>query len=85
MKRRQKAHPGTLETWRTAVLYHFIHALGILAAGLLPGYRPWKGWLLVAGIACFSGSLYLLALGVPPRSLWGPVTPLGGLLWIVLN
>jgi uncharacterized membrane protein YgdD (TMEM256/DUF423 family) len=39
------------------------------------------GWLLAAGIVLFSGSLYALALGAP-RAL-GPVTPLGGLAWIL--
>ncbi len=39
------------------------------------------GWAFVAGIVLFSGSLYCLALG-GPRWL-GPVTPLGGLLFMV--
>ena len=79
-----------LSLWSTAVQYHFWHALGVLAVALaaahLPG--PWPraaGWLLVAGTALFSGSLYALALGAP-RGL-GAVTPLGGLLllagWLV--
>lgn len=34
------------------------------------------GWLLVAGIVLFSGSLYVLALTGRPR--WGTVTPFGG-------
>ena len=35
-----------------------------------------------AGIAGFSGSIYLLSLGIGPRGVLGPVTPLGGLLLI---
>jgi uncharacterized membrane protein YgdD (TMEM256/DUF423 family) len=38
------------------------------------------GWLLVAGIVLFSGSLYALALGAP--KVFGAVTPLGGLAFI---
>jgi uncharacterized membrane protein YgdD (TMEM256/DUF423 family) len=39
------------------------------------------GWLLLAGIVLFSGSLYALALGAP-RAL-GMVTPVGGLAFIL--
>ena len=39
------------------------------------------GWLLVAGIVLFSGSLYALALGAP-KGL-GAVTPLGGVAFIL--
>ena len=73
--------------------YHPIHALGLLIVFLLArtGAIPAAsgnrvGFLLVAGILLFSGSLYVLALsGV--RTL-GAVTPLGGLAflaaWILL-
>jgi len=70
-----------------AVFYHFIHALGMLAvpllvrAGLISSNAgKWTGWLLLAGIVLFSGSLYLLAItGV--RTL-GAVTPFGGASFI---
>lgn len=81
-----------LEIFETAVRYHFYHALGLLAVGLvamhLPesGYLKWSGWLMLAGIVIFSGSLYLLSIsGV--RWL-GAITPAGGLsfiaAWILL-
>jgi uncharacterized membrane protein YgdD (TMEM256/DUF423 family) len=38
------------------------------------------GWLLIAGVVVFSGSLYLLAYAGQRR--WGAVTPLGGLAFI---
>ena len=63
---------GTLETWRTAVLYQLIHAVALVA---LPGW-PWVGRSWIAGVVLFSGSLYWLALGGP--KILGPVTPLGG-------
>jgi uncharacterized membrane protein YgdD (TMEM256/DUF423 family) len=64
-----------------AVRYQMYHALALLAvawacdrwggASLRAG-----GWLLVAGTAVFSGSLYLLmATGA---RWWGAVTPFGG-------
>jgi len=77
-----------LEVWETAVRYHVVHAVALLALALSPYAAQLRmaGWLFAAGIALFSGSLYALALG-GPRWL-GPVTPLGGLallagwLWI---
>ena len=75
-----------LALWRTAVEYHFYHALGLLAVGLALAHLPgsallrWAGGLMLAGIALFSGSLYLLALGLP-RGL-GAVTPVGGAAFI---
>ena len=75
----------SLQTFETAVRYHLIHGLGLLAVGALvaldlgsPGAVA--GALMTAGIVLFSGSLYWLALGGPA---WlGPVTPLGGLCLI---
>ena len=71
-----------MAVYQTAVQYHFWHALGLLAVGILLAMRPADGslaaaaWLLVAGVVLFSGSLYALALtGV--RGL-GAVTPFGG-------
>lgn len=78
--------PEKLVTFETGVRYHFYHSLALLAVGLvqmaLPaaGTLALSGWLFLAGIALFSGSLYWLALG-GPRWL-GPVTPLGGLALI---
>lgn len=79
---------GTLSTWNTAVLYHLIHVLSLLSATLfalmMPVANRWfsracQCWLL--GILLFSGSLYALALGGPK---WlGPVTPLGGIFFIL--
>jgi uncharacterized membrane protein YgdD (TMEM256/DUF423 family) len=74
--------PELMATYQTAVQYHFWHALGLLGVGALLQQRPDSrvlaaaAWLLVAGVALFSGSLYALALtGV--RGL-GVVTPFGG-------
>jgi uncharacterized membrane protein YgdD (TMEM256/DUF423 family) len=75
-----------LAVWQTAVQYHAWHALGLLAVGLT-GYQTdgsWiraAGWLLLAGIVLFSGSLYALALGAP-RAV-GAVTPVGGAMFIL--
>ena len=74
--------PGMLAAWQTAVQYHLVHAVAIVAIAL-SGRSSLRGsaWLLAAGIVLFSGSLYLLALtGV--RGL-GAVTPFGGVAFIL--
>jgi uncharacterized membrane protein YgdD (TMEM256/DUF423 family) len=82
--------PAMLEVWDTAVLYHLVHAVALLVVGALLENRPGvpaSGALVTAGIAfavgilLFSGSLYVLALDGPR---WmGPVTPLGGVGFIL--
>jgi uncharacterized membrane protein YgdD (TMEM256/DUF423 family) len=78
--------PDMTAVWQTAVQYHAWHALAVLAVGVLllqwPGQRAVEvaGWLFVAGIVLFSGSLYTMALtGV--RGL-GAVTPIGGVAFL---
>jgi uncharacterized membrane protein YgdD (TMEM256/DUF423 family) len=78
--------PDVLAVWQTAVQYHFWHALGLVAIGVLALHLPasaalkWAGWLMVAGLVLFSGSLYVLALS---GARWlGAVTPFGGAAWI---
>ncbi len=90
-ERRQIEAAIPLHTYETGVQYHFYHTLAIGLVGLLLARQPenkWlarAGWLFLAGIVCFSGSLYLLATQTMlPFSvrLVGPVTPLGGLFFI---
>lgn len=73
-----------LAVWSTAVQYHLLHAVALLALALFgaaTGRAITPAALgFTAGILLFSGSLYGLALG-GPRWL-GPVTPLGGLCFI---
>jgi uncharacterized membrane protein YgdD (TMEM256/DUF423 family) len=75
-----------LATFETAVRYHLVHSLALLAVAWAEARFPspavgLAGWLFAAGILLFSGSLYLLALGAP-RAL-GMITPLGGLAFIL--
>lgn len=85
-----------LESYKTAVLYHIVHALALVLVGLVAQQRGKAlnvtGYLFLAGIVFFSGSIYLLSTheisGLNLKFL-GPVTPLGGLLfmagWVVLG
>ncbi|MBS4072080.1 MAG: DUF423 domain-containing protein [Algoriphagus sp.] len=78
---------GRLDTFETAVSYHFYHTLGLLGLGILAMIKPeWKGlslaaWGMLLGILIFSGSLYILSLtGIT----WlGAITPIGGVGFIL--
>ncbi|MBK8178724.1 MAG: DUF423 domain-containing protein [Planctomycetes bacterium] len=80
---KQVVGPEQVAIWTTGVHYQALHGLGLIAHGLwreraAGGATP--AWLFSAGILCFSGSLYGLALGAP--SWVGPLTPLGGVLFL---
>ena len=79
----------SLATFQTGVQYQFMHSIALILVGLLMlnlGEEFSKrlnrsGWFFLAGIILFSGSLYSLALGGPR---WmGPVTPIGGLSFMI--
>lgn len=75
---------GSLATYKTAVLYHFLHCLFLMVLSFSPLHDRASidriAVLVVSGIFCFSGSLYLLTV---LKWTWlGPVTPIGGLLLI---
>ena len=76
-----------MAVYHTAVLYHAIHALGLIAIGLVAawvpdsGYLRSAGWMMLGGIALFSGSLYLLSV---TGARWlGAITPFGGMAFIL--
>lgn len=79
---------GTAAIWDKAVLYHLVHSVAVLAVALLTEMsgtpvRPCLRRATVCwswGVVFFSGSLYALALGGP--KIFGPVTPIGGVLLI---
>src|SRR5580704_15616921 len=71
--------------FETAVRYQFIHGLALFIVAWLSTNGPSPlvtaaGYLFLAGIVIFSGSLYILSLtGV---KAWGAVTPVGGLAFL---
>jgi uncharacterized membrane protein YgdD (TMEM256/DUF423 family) len=74
-----------LEIWQTAARYHIYHALALLAVAYAAhrwsnGLTTLAGWLFIAGIVLFSGSLYILS--VSGIKWLGAVTPLGGLCFL---
>ncbi|MEO7320927.1 MAG: DUF423 domain-containing protein [Nitrosospira sp.] len=83
---KQKLSLDMLAVYQTGVQYHFYHALGLMAVGLVLLHFPksrlivLSGWLMLAGIVLFSVSLYVLSLtGI--RGL-GAITPLGGVAFL---
>jgi uncharacterized membrane protein YgdD (TMEM256/DUF423 family) len=74
--------PDMLAVFETGVRYQMYHAFALFAAAW--GFSRWQhrafaagGWLFVAGIVIFCGSLYALALS---GERWlGALTPVGGL------
>ena len=85
----------SIKTFETGVRYQFYHSFAILFVGLhsqvqnfkKTKYLDYAGWCFVLGILLFSGSLYLLAcrgwLGLETWSFLGPLTPIGGLFFIL--
>lgn len=78
---------GRIETFETAVKYHFYHALAILLVGIMLGFLQENkklkasAYSFLAGIIVFSGSLYFLSL---TNIRWlGAITPVGGLAFIL--
>ena len=80
-----------LETWKTANQYHFYHVFALL---FLSTFSRAKSQSIrvsyiafTIGILLFSGSLYLLSvrslLGMEGASFLGPITPLGGLCFMI--
>jgi len=82
---RGRLSPEMLAVFETAARYQMYHAFGLFvvawAAVRWPQSAvPIAGWLFLAGIVIFSGSLYGLALG---GARWlGAITPLGGMAFL---
>lgn len=78
-------HPDLESTYLTAVRYQLIHGLALLVVAWATTQWPgtlvnWAGYLLVAGVVIFSGSLYLLVL---TNTRWlGAITPIGGVAFM---
>ncbi|MFK7904551.1 MAG: DUF423 domain-containing protein [Chitinophagales bacterium] len=84
--------PEHLQVFETGVKYQFYHTFAIIMTALLlekfnHAFTTYAAFCFIIGIVLFSGSLYLLAtrtlLGIENLSLIGPMTPIGGLFFIV--
>lgn len=83
--------PETVAMFQTGVTYQMYHAFALLLTGLLMASYQGKAltaayWLFLIGIIFFSGSLYAMTMfkvaGTEVPKWIGPITPVGGLLFI---
>ncbi len=91
-KLRDMVSERAVDVFETAVRYQFFHALALALAGILYKEYPNKwiktsGTFFLLGIFLFCGSLYILTYAtasVSPNFKWvGPITPVGGVFFIV--
>lgn len=88
---KERISVSDIEIWKTAVEYHFYHTLALLFLSTFSRSRSRlinsAYWCFSFGILLFSGSLYLLAvsnlLKFDFAFVLGPMTPVGGLLFIL--
>lgn len=80
-----------IDIFEKGILYQFVHGLGLILVGILHkqftlSRSRFIYYCFVIGILFFSGSLYLLAckdMISIPTSVVGPLTPIGGILFIL--
>lgn len=77
--------PELAPTFETAVRYQLIHGLALFVVAWSVTKWPgaltnWSGYLFIAGVVIFSGSLYLLSIA---GIRWlGAITPFGGIAFL---
>jgi len=86
-----------LQIFETGVRYQFMHAMALITLAIYCNQRnlsvneqkriAWAAHFFIAGTLLFSGSLYILTLIAttdhPLIPFIGPITPLGGLCFIL--
>ena len=82
--------PSSLEIWQKGVEYQFYHVFALLYLSTFARYKNkligFSYLFFTLGIALFSGSLYVLALRDAYHlsvQFIGPITPIGGLCFIL--
>jgi uncharacterized membrane protein YgdD (TMEM256/DUF423 family) len=87
-----RLEPDQLQVFETGVKYQMYHSIALIIVFIVnqklnSHLISYSGWSFLFGIFFFSGSLYLLScrelLGISRWNIFlGPVTPLGGILFI---
>jgi uncharacterized membrane protein YgdD (TMEM256/DUF423 family) len=81
-----------LKIFETAVRYQFYHVFALALTGILykefgSKYLYYAGWMFIIGIIFFSGSLYIFtyknAAHREGLNWVGPITPIGGVFFII--
>ncbi len=87
----ERLEPEGLDVFKTAVQYQMYHGLALILTGILLKSKPSRNIAnaaisFIIGIFLFCGSLYLITIGNLTNlsfSWVGPVTPLGGLAFVL--
>jgi uncharacterized membrane protein YgdD (TMEM256/DUF423 family) len=83
---RDRMNTDMLAVFETGVRYQMYHAIALLGVAALvvklpgSGLPAMAGWLFIAGMVLFSGSLYALTLS--GQRWMGAITPLGGAAFV---
>ncbi|WP_076412659.1 DUF423 domain-containing protein [Shewanella sp. UCD-KL12] len=83
---KQVATPEMIAIFNLGVEYQFYHTFALITVAFAGHWISsrllvWAGYLFIAGIVFFSGSLYLYAL---IGAKWtGPITPIGGFCFLI--
>jgi uncharacterized membrane protein YgdD (TMEM256/DUF423 family) len=88
---KQRIDSADLEIWSKGVEYQFYHVFALLFLSTLGRIQnkfiDFAYWFFTLGIIFFSGSLYFLATRelshLQSLSIIGPITPIGGLFFIL--
>ncbi len=85
---RAKLAPDALAVFETAARYHMYHSLALGALAALAGHTSSRLFTASAisfqsGIVLFSGSLYAMSLSRLEWKWLGPITPIGGLFFLI--
>lgn len=88
----QGADDAGSRAWQAASLIHLAHVPALLLIGLAADRYPkagwpWSGWLMVAGVILFSGSIY--RSGLLELNGAGSLAPVGGsaliIAWLMVS
>ena len=84
---KEKVSPEALESYETGVKYLVYHVLLLLFVNTFSGFnnqvKKRLSLIFFIGLLFFSGSIFLISLGiVSAKSIWF-ITPFGGLLLII--
>ncbi|WP_342417805.1 DUF423 domain-containing protein [Paenibacillus sp. FSL R10-2782] len=75
-----------MSIFQTGIQYHIAHGLGLILLGVVAvnlvhsSLIVTAGWVMLAGILLFSGSLYALSLSGLKKL--GAITPIGGVAFL---
>lgn len=75
-----------IKSFETGVKYQMYHVIVLLFVNTYSKFsikqKTFMNYLFLAGIICFSGSIYVITFGIPAKLIWF-ITPFGGLLLIL--